>query len=62
VKTPSQWPKTHYPCNTLIAIVSEAGSIQKQSVLQGTLDIIVAKIGNGKLQFQHLIYVGVFLR
>lgn len=54
--------KTHYPGDTPIAIVSEAGSVQKQSVLQGTLDTIVAKTGNGKLPFQHLIYVGDFLR
>lgn len=54
--------KIHYPGDTPIAIVSEAGSVQKQSVLQGTLDTIVAKAGNGKLPFQHLIYVGDFLR
>lgn len=54
--------KTHYPGDTPIAIVSEAGSRKKQTVLQATLDTIVERTGNGKLPFQHLIYVGDFLR
>lgn len=54
--------KTHYAGTTPIAIVSEAGSAKKQAVLKATLDTVVERTGNGKLPFQHLIYVGDFLQ
>jgi precorrin-4 methylase len=54
--------KTGYPGSTPIAIVSHAGLKEKEAVLHATLDTVVAKTSGGKLPFEHLIYVGDFLK
>ncbi|SNR90962.1 Precorrin-4 methylase [Humidesulfovibrio mexicanus] len=54
--------KQSYPGDTPIAIVSNAGTAGKEAVLKSTLDEIVAKLGNAPLPFEHLIYVGDFLK
>lgn len=54
--------KTGYPGSTPIAIVSHAGLKEKETVLYATLDTVVAKTSGGKLPFEHLIYVGDFLK
>lgn len=54
--------KTSYPGTTPIAIVSHAGFKAKEAVLYATLDTVVAKTSGGKLPFEHLIYVGDFLK
>ncbi len=54
--------KQHYPGETPIAIVSHAGVARKQAVLQATLDTVVERTSGGELPFEHLIYVGDFLR
>ena len=51
-----------YPKDTPIAIVMHAGDSAKQRVLRGTLTDIVGKLGGEKLPFEHLIYVGSFLK
>jgi len=53
--------KKHYAADTPIAIVLYAGYADKERVIRGTLDDIVAKAGPDKLPFEHLIYVGSFL-
>ncbi len=54
--------KTGYPGTTPIAIVSHAGFKAKEAVLYATLDTVVEKTSGGKLPFEHLIYVGDFLK
>jgi precorrin-4 methylase len=54
--------KRHYPGDTPIAIVSHAGAADRQAVLQATLDTVLERLGGDKLPFEHLIYVGDFLR
>lgn len=54
--------KRSYPGDTPIAIVSQAGSRESESVLRATLDTVLAQTEGGKLPFEHLIYVGDFLR
>jgi len=51
-----------YPGDTPIAIVSHAGYREKQKVLKATLDTIIGKLDGGRLPFEHLIYVGDFLK
>jgi precorrin-4 methylase len=53
--------RANYPPETPVAIVSSAGFKEKEQVIQGTLDTIVAKMKGDKLPFEHLIYVGDFL-
>jgi len=53
--------KTHYPSDTPIAIVLYAGYKDKEKVIYATLDTILDKIGEDKLPFEHMIYVGDFL-
>ncbi|MBG0776338.1 MAG: tetrapyrrole methylase [Desulfovibrionaceae bacterium] len=53
--------KRSYPADTPIAIVSYAGYRDKEQVLRATLDTILERSG-GKLPFEHLIYVGDFLK
>jgi len=50
-----------YPSQTAIAIVVYAGYKEKESVIRGTLKNIINKVGDKKLPFEHLIYVGDFL-
>ena len=54
--------KQNYDGNTPIAIVYYAGDLEKQSVLHATLDTIVDAVGDKPLPFEHMIYVGDFLR
>ena len=50
-----------YPSQTPIGIVLYAGYKEKESVIRGTLKNIINKVGDEKLPFEHLIYVGDFL-
>lgn len=54
--------KKNYPGNTPIAIAFNAGYSEKQSVLHATLDTIVEAVSDKPLPFEHMIYVGDFLR
>jgi precorrin-4 methylase len=54
--------KTSYQGDTPIAIVLHAGYEAREQVIQGTLDSIVAMVGGDRLPFEHLIYVGDFLK
>ncbi len=54
--------RRHYPANTPVAIVLYAGDRKRQRVIRGTLADIVTKPGVDKLPFEHIIYVGDFLR
>lgn len=54
--------KQSYPGDTPIAIVSYAGYKDKQTVLKATLDTVIEKTSGGRLPFEHLIYVGDFLK
>ncbi|WP_419657144.1 CbiF4: predicted cobalt-precorrin-3 methylase [Desulfosarcina variabilis str. Montpellier] len=52
----------YYPGDTPIAVVINAGYADKERVVRGTLDTIVAIVEKqGALSFAHLIYVGDFL-
>ena len=53
--------KDVYPLMTPVAIVVYAGYKEKEEVIKGTLKNIADKIGDEKLPFEHLIYVGDFL-
>ena len=50
-----------YPLKCPIAIVVHAGYKEKERVIEGTLENIMDKMGDEKLPFEHLIYVGDFL-
>jgi precorrin-4 methylase len=54
--------KQQYPADTPMAIVFNAGTLEKQSVLHATLDTIVEKIQGQELPFEHMIYIGDFLK
>ncbi|NCA72080.1 MAG: tetrapyrrole methylase [Sphingobacteriia bacterium] len=54
--------KAHYPGETPIAIVAHAGYRQDEQVITATLDTILERVGGEKLPFEHLIYVGDFLK
>ncbi len=51
----------HYPPETPVAIVMHAGYAETESVMRGTLGGILAQVGEGKLPFEYLLYVGDFL-
>ncbi len=51
----------HYPPETPVAIVKCAGYADKEEVIQGTLGTIVKEVGDDRLPFEYLIYVGDFL-
>jgi len=53
--------KAHYALETPIAVVVYAGYKEKESVIRGTLKNIMNRVGNEKLPFEHLVYVGDFL-
>ena len=53
--------KTLYPIDTPIAIVINAGYEKKEKVIIATLNTIEDKV-QGKLPFNHLVYVGNFLK
>ncbi|KMY66216.1 uroporphyrin-III methyltransferase [Desulfocarbo indianensis] len=54
--------KESYPGDTPIAIVSYAGYQDREKVLVASLDTILEKTKGEKLPFEHLIYVGDFLK
>ncbi len=51
----------HYPPETPVAIVAKAGYADEERVIHGTLGTILARVGEEKLPFEHLLYVGDFL-
>ena len=53
--------KTHYPADTPIAIVFYAGYKQKEHIVRGQLEAIVAATKNQPFPFEHLVYVGDFM-
>jgi precorrin-4 methylase len=50
-----------YPPETPVAIVKNAGYRDKEQVIRGTLGTIVKDVGEDRLPFEYLIYVGDFL-
>ena len=53
--------KAHYPADTPIAIVFYAGCKQKEHIVSGRLDTIVAETKDKAFPFEHLVYVGDFM-
>lgn len=53
--------KTHYPASTPIAIVFYAGYKQKEHIVRGRLDTIIAQTKDKSFPFEHLVYVGDFM-
>jgi len=51
----------HYPPHTPVAIVQSAGYAEREKVMRGRLDTIVAEMDAGRLPFEYLLYVGDFL-
>ena len=51
----------HYPPETPVAIVMNAGYAEKEKVMRGTLGGILEQVGDDKLPFEYLLYVGDFL-
>lgn len=51
----------HYPPQTPVAVVKHAGSVGKEEVIQGTLGTIAERVGEDRLPFEYLLYVGDFL-
>lgn len=54
--------KQTYPGDTPVAIVCHAGYSDKQKVIRATLDTILDATKDQKLPFEHLIYVGDFMK
>ena len=52
----------HYPADTPIAIVFYAGDPQRQKVIKSTLGEILSRPEIDHLPFEHIVYVGEFLR
>lgn len=51
----------NYPSETPVAVVKHAGYAGKEEVIQATLGTILDQVGQEKLPFEYLIYVGDFL-
>jgi precorrin-4 methylase len=51
----------NYPPETPVAVVKQAGYAGKEEVIQATLGTILDRIGQERLPFEYLIYVGDFL-
>jgi precorrin-4 methylase len=51
----------NYPPETPVAVVEHAGYAEKEKVIHGTLSDIVEKVGQDRMPFEYLIYVGDFL-
>lgn len=51
----------HYPPESPVAIVVSAGYAQKEKVLHSTLGTVLEQLGEDKLPFEYLLYVGDFL-
>ena len=54
--------KSHYPADTPIAIVFHAGYKQKENIVRGRLDTIIKQTQGKPFPFEHLVYVGDFMR
>ena len=54
--------KKKYPAETPIAIVFHAGYKDKERVLEGTLDTIPKQTEGVEFPFEHLVYVGDFMK
>ena len=50
-----------YPPETPVAVVKHAGYHDQEQVIRGTLGTIVNDVGEDRLPFEYLIYVGDFL-
>ncbi len=53
---------THYPADTPIAIVFYAGYKQKENIVRGRLDTIIDRTKGKPFPFEHLVYVGDFMK
>jgi precorrin-4 methylase len=51
----------HYPSDTPVGIVFSAGYAEKEKVVRATLGSILDKLGENRLPFEYLLYVGDFL-
>jgi precorrin-4 methylase len=51
----------HYPPHTPVAIVQSAGFVEREKVIRGRLDTILAEVDTGRIPFEYLLYVGDFL-
>jgi precorrin-4 methylase len=51
----------HYPAETPVALVISAGYADREKTLHGTLGTILDEVGEEKLPFEYLLYVGDFL-
>lgn len=51
----------HYPADTPVAIVFKAGYAKEEKVMHGNLGTILSEMGEDKLPFEYLLYVGDFL-
>ena len=51
----------NYPPETPVAIVKYAGYAGKEAVIRGKLGTILQQIGDERLPFEYMIYVGDFL-
>jgi precorrin-4/cobalt-precorrin-4 C11-methyltransferase len=54
--------KKGYPGDTPLAIVCHAGYRDKEKVILATVDTIIERLNGKDLPFEHLIYVGDFLK
>jgi len=54
--------KLNYPGDTPVAIVCQAGYHAKEKVILATLDTVLDMIKDMELPFEHLVYVGDFLK
>ncbi len=54
--------RTLYPSDTPIAIVFYAGYKEKERVVKGSLDTILDQVKGEKFPFEHLVYVGDFMK
>jgi precorrin-4 methylase len=51
----------HYPSDTPVAIVFSAGYAEKEKVVRATLGTLLDTVGENRLPFEYLLYVGDFL-
>ena len=54
--------KSYYPADTPIAIVFHAGYKQKENIVRGRLDTIIKQTEDKPFPFEHLVYVGDFMK
>ncbi|MGD9638901.1 MAG: SAM-dependent methyltransferase [Alphaproteobacteria bacterium] len=54
--------KLHYEGDTPVAIVSAAGFKDRENIIKATLDTILDVVSNDDLPWEHLLYVGDFLK